>query len=115
MTTGALSLFSLNSAQPLHKRVPLLDENGAALSDFMMIIPKLRLKPQRLILGIVREIEQVLNSYRHAVVFADLNMALNVLWVSFKPLPGMCTELAAAIRRRVPEALLVGHMGPMPQ
>ena len=43
------------------------------------------------------------------VVFADLNLKLNLLWVSLRPRPGAISELVAAIRLRVPEALLVAH------
>ncbi len=109
METGQLiNSLALKPALPLRRRAPVNDEDGRPLGDFMMIIPKLRGKPQRLIAQVAREIEQVLASYRHVVVFADLNVKLNLLWVSVKPRPGICGELARAIRQRVPEALLVG-------
>jgi hypothetical protein len=106
-----LRSHAFEAAVPLRQRVPVQDEDGGALSDFMMIIPKLRNKPREYIMQVVCGIEMVLENYRHAVVFADLNMRLNLLWISFRPLPGMCLELSSAIKTRVPEALLVGHAG----
>lgn len=93
--------------EPLWKRVPTRGDDGRPLSDFMMIIPALRDRPPQRIQRIVQEIEAVFAYYRHAVVFADLNVRLNLLWVSVKPIPGICLELAAALHLRVPEARLV--------
>jgi hypothetical protein len=45
------------------------------------------------------------------VVFANLDMKLNTLWVSFKNEPGLFMEIIAAVKHSVPEALLVGDMG----
>jgi hypothetical protein len=94
-------------SEPLWKRVPTRSEDGGLLSDFMMIIPGLRSKPEQLIVRTVNKIQQVFDSYHHAVVFADLNLRLNLLWVSVKPIPGICLELAAALKDSVPEAMLV--------
>jgi len=96
-------------SEPLWQRVPTRDEQGRALSDFMMIIPQLRDRPRRALEQRVQRIEQVLLAYRDQVVFADLNLALNVLWVSVRPVPGICLELPTAIKLQVPEALLVSH------
>ena len=43
-------------------------------------------------------------------MFANMDMKLNTLWVSFKPEPGLFMEIAAAIKLQVPEAVLVGDM-----
>jgi hypothetical protein len=99
----------MEAAEPLWKRVPTHDDNGAPLSDFMMIIPKLRNNPGHIIKNIINDISTVLEHYKNTVVFADLNLKLNVLWVSVKPVPGICLELPAAIKMRVPQAMLVGH------
>jgi len=72
-------------ALPLYKRAPREDEDGRPLSDFMMIIPKLRDRPDHLVRETVSRIERVLNRFTHAVVFADLNLKLNVLWVIVRP------------------------------
>ncbi|WP_096459737.1 hypothetical protein [Sulfurifustis variabilis] len=100
---------AMEPAEPLWQRVPTRDEHGQLLSDFMMIIPGLRARPPHLIDRAVAAIEDVLLHYRRVVVFADLNLRLNVLWVSVRPRPGICLELPAAIALRVPEAKLVAH------
>ena len=97
------------AAEPLWNHVPTSDKEGQRLSDFMMLIPKLRKQPQSHIQYVLKQIEEVLEFYQHAVVFADLNLRLNVLWVSVKPIPGICLELPAAILDRVPEARLVAQ------
>ena len=73
----------------------------------MMLIPRLRHWPQRRIEAVCREIQAVFDHYSDSVVFADLNLDLNVLWVSVRPRPGICLEMAAAVKHRVPEAVLV--------
>src|SRR5690606_2084967 len=90
-------------SEPLWRRVPTRDEHGQLLSDFMMIIPGLRTRPPQSISRVVAGIQEVLLQYRSVVVFADLNLRLNVLWVSVRPRPGICLELPAAIVLRVPE------------
>jgi hypothetical protein len=104
-----LRATQLRAAEPLWNHVPTTDNEGQRLSDFMMLIPKLRQQPQSHIQHVLKQIEEVLEFYQHAVVFADLNLRLNVLWVSVKPIPGICLELPAAILDRVPEARLVAQ------
>lgn len=104
-----LNTKGISAAEPLWSHVPTRDNNGQRLSDFMMLIPKLRNKPQSQLKIILDHIQDVLETYQHAVVFADLNLRLNVLWVSVKPVPGICLELPAAILARVPEARLVAQ------
>ena len=103
------STAQLNPAEPLWKRVPTRDVDGRLFSDFMMLIPKLRSRPSHIRDAVIAEIHAVLEHYRKVVVFADLNLKLNVLWVSVRPVPGICLELPAAIKCRVPEAMLVGQ------
>jgi hypothetical protein len=106
--TGNLKVSSeLSPADPLWKRVPLKNEEGKNLSDFMMIIPRLKHQSVDRIKTVINDIEQVLRFYEKQVVFADLNLNLNVLWVSVQPVAGICLEVAAAIHHRVPEAKLV--------
>ncbi len=99
----------MHPAEPLWKRAPSRDEQGRPLSDFMMIIPKLSKRPTQYIRDTLREIEAVLADYGDAVVFADVNLRLNTLWVTVRPIPGICLELPATVKLRVPEALLVAH------
>ena len=96
-------------ADPLWKRVPVRDSEGKPFSDFMMIIPKLRHSSPQGIKEVVVKIEKVLTYYERHVVFADLNLKINVLWVSLKPVPGMCLEVATAINLHVPDAKLVAQ------
>lgn len=81
----------------------------------MMLIPRLRDKPRGEFLGTVERIQSVFRSYEHAVVFADLNTRLNLLWVSVRPIPGICLELPCAIKVAVPEALLVADNTRVPR
>jgi len=93
---------------PLWQVAPTRDFAGKRLTDFMMLIPRLRNRPSVEIERASREIQAVLALHQD-VVFADLNLKLNLLWGSLRPRPGAISELAAAIRLRVPEALLVAH------
>ncbi|HSP01140.1 MAG TPA: hypothetical protein VLN90_06725 [Thioalkalivibrio sp.] len=96
-------------AEPLWKRAPGRDENGRSLPDFMMLIPRLGKQPGLVIRRTLADIDAVLQDYRHAVVFADMNLRLNILWVTVRPIPGICLELPAALKVRVPEAMLVAN------
>ena len=103
--------LGIKPAGPLWKIAPTRDENGERLSDFLMIIPKLKSKPEHYIKQTLGEIEHILKQFSSRVVFANIDMKLNTLWVSFKPKPGLFVEITGAIKLRVPEALLVGDMG----
>lgn len=102
-----VSGVGLERLEPLRKRIPLRDEQGRALADFMMIIPGLRRRPQRFIQQCISEIQAVCARFEDAVVFVDLNLKLNLLWVSHRSHPGLCGEIAGAVQQRIPEALLV--------
>ena len=93
---------------PLWQVAPTRDNAGRRLTDFMMLIPRLRSRPPEDIERASRDIQSVLALHKD-VVFADLNLRLNLLWVSLRPSPGAISELAVAIRLRVPEAVLVAH------
>lgn len=94
--------------QPLWQVAPTRDAAGQRLTDFMMLIPRLRERPAGEIERASHAIQAVLALHQD-VVFADLNLKLNLLWVSLRPRPGAIAELAAAIRLRVPEAVLIAH------
>jgi len=109
MSEQNMSFFNgVTPSEPLWKLAPTRDKDGISFVDFMMLIPKLKKKPQSYIDATLSKIHMVLSQYSHVVVFADLNLKINCLWVSHKIQPGMCTELSAAIRRQVPEAVLIG-------
>jgi len=92
---------------PLWQRVPTRDAEGRYLSDFMMLIPKLSRWPEVRRAQVFGELERVLAEFGEMVVFADLNLKLNLLWISMRQNPSGCLGLAAAIKERIPEAVLV--------
>ncbi|RDH82741.1 MAG: hypothetical protein DIZ80_10705 [endosymbiont of Galathealinum brachiosum] len=96
--------------EPLYKIAPTRDENGKSFVDFMLIIPRLKKKPQDYIDRTLTDIQMVLSRYSSDVVFANMDLKINCLWVSHKAKPGLCKELTAAIRQYVPEATLVGDV-----
>lgn len=96
--------------EPLWRIVPTRDENGRLLSDFMMLIPRLCEKSAAEIERVTGHIRSIL-ALHSEVVFADLNLALNLLWVSLRPTQGAMAEITAAIRVMVPEAVLVANQG----
>ncbi len=98
--------------EPLYKRLPKRDENGRHLSDFMILIPGLKKLSAPLFEARLSLLQQVLCEHRD-VVFVDLNAPLNLLWVSVRQRHGVISEVAAEIRRHIPEARLVGHT-PLP-
>ena len=94
--------------EPLYKRLPSHDENGRYLSDFMMLIPGLRNLSGSGYEFRINALHEILDAH-DAVVFADLNTPLNLLWVSVRTRNGVINDVAGEIRRRIPEAKLVGH------
>jgi len=103
------SQSSLEAASALWKRVPTRDASGKRLSDLMIIFPDCDFKQKSQFDQIVDQIQQVLCSYNKVIVFADLNVKLKILWVSFQPIPGMYLEISTAIHARIPQARLVSH------
>ncbi len=97
---------TLAANEPLHRRVPTRDEDGRLLSDFMVLIPGLRDWPKLRFARCVAAIQAALGEFKE-VVFADLNVPLNLLWVSVKAEPGIISEVVGALQLRVPEARVV--------
>jgi hypothetical protein len=110
MALPGLSVQFDTSAEPLRKRAPTHDENGRPLCDFMMLIPGLRDKPKHLVDTTIQNVHIVLTQFRSAVVFAEFNLKLNLLWVSIRPINGIRFVIASAIQEHVPEAKLVSHI-----
>ncbi len=111
MSEQKIDLFKgILPGEPLYKLAPTRDENGKSFVDFMLIIPKLKKKPQKYIDKTLSDIQMVLSRYSHEVVFANMDLKINCLWISHKPRPGLCKELTSAIRKHVPEAMLVGDI-----
>lgn len=86
--------------------MPTHDDEGKSLADFMILMPKLnklsaaQLKPK------MASMQAVLVNYRE-VVFVDLNMKLNILWVSIKPTMGLIEKITCEIQELIPEAKLI--------
>ena len=97
---------------PLWQRVPTKDEDGRYLGDFMMIIPGLKNKSPEKRKIVLNALNEVLVYYKEIVVFADLNLKMNLLWVSVKPVKGMFTEIPAAIITSIPGAKLISDRPP---
>jgi hypothetical protein len=100
--------ISISPAEPLWKLAPTRDENGGPVSDLLMIIPKLKTKPEQTIKDTLANIDCALKQYGDHILFANLDMKLNTLWVSFKAVPGIYSEIVATLKISVPEAVLVG-------
>ena len=100
----------MSPAEPLWKIAPTRDENGKRVSDLLMIIPRLRHKPDHHIRRTLTDIDLALKQFTTDIVFAHMDMKLNTLWVSFKPEPGLLLKIATAVKLQVPEAVLVGDM-----
>jgi len=96
-------------SEPLWKRVPTRDCNGQFYHDFMMLIPGLRDFESERMQATVSKMEQALKRYEKEVVLADLNLKLNVLWVTIQPCPGLSAEIAALLHHLIPEAKLVAQ------
>lgn len=99
---------ALEPGTPLWKIVPTRGADGRPLIDFMMLIPKLRTRPQHEINMVLNNLQKALENDRD-IVFVNLNLKINVLWVSVNSRPGIILELVALIQNKVPEALLVTH------
>jgi len=99
---------AMEPGTPLWQIVPTHGEDGRPLADFMMLIPGLRSRPQHAINTTLNNIQKALEQY-HDVVFVNLNLKINVLWVSVNCRPGIILDLVTSIQRLVPEALLVAQ------
>jgi hypothetical protein len=100
--------IGLAPAEPLWKLAPTRDEEGGPVSDLLMIIPKLKTKPEHYIKDTLANIEFALKQFSNEILFANVDMKLNTLWVSFKAVPGVYSGLVDTLRTNIPEAVLVG-------
>ena len=98
----------LTPAEPLWKLAPTKDKDGGPVSDLLMIIPKLKSKPEHYIKDTLANIEFALKQYGNDILFANIDMKLNTLWVSFKAVPGVYGDIVSTLKTNVPEAVLVG-------
>ena len=100
--------INLAPAEPLWKLAPTRDQDGGPVSDLLMIIPKLKTRPERYIKDTLANIEFALKQFNNEVLFANMDMKLNTLWVSFKAEPGIYADIVSTLQTNVPEAVLVG-------
>ncbi|MCB1759449.1 MAG: hypothetical protein KDI68_06665 [Gammaproteobacteria bacterium] len=100
---------TLLPGEPMWSRVPTRDEHGRSLHDFMMLIPRVGRWPELRRQQALQRLSSVMSEFGEQVVFADLNLRLNLLWVSTRPHVDGCSPLVAAIRTQVPEAVLVAN------
>ena len=93
---------------PLWKLAPTRDEEGARLCDFMVLIPRLKFRSALYIGDAQSHITRVLGRHEE-VVFANMDLKLNLLWISHRFRAGLMLEIISAIRQQLPEAVLVAH------
>ena len=106
--TGLKLSIDLAPAEPLWKLAPTKDKDGGPVSDLLMIIPKLKSKPELYIKDTLANIEFALKQYNNDILFANIDMKLNTLWVSFRAVPGVYGDIVSTLKNNVPEAVLVG-------
>jgi hypothetical protein len=100
--------INITPAEPLWKLAPTKDEDGGPVSDLLMIIPKLKSRPEETIKDTLANIEFALKQFKNEILFANVDMKLNTLWVSFKAVPGVYGDIVSTLRINVPEAVIVG-------
>lgn len=93
--------------RPLWRRVPTVDPSGEYLNDFMLLIPGLKRQPSSRREQVFDALKELFELHADQVVFADLNLRLNLLWITHRPGKGVTLKLFEAIRARIPEAVLV--------
>ena len=103
---------NLDPAEPLWKLAPTRDKDGGPVSDLLMIIPKLKNRPEAHIKDTLANIDCVLKQFGNDILFANLDMKLNTLWVSFKAVPGVYGDIVSTLKISIPEAVLVGDSHP---
>ena len=99
-----------DSAEPLLDRVPKVDEHGKPLGDLLMILPGLGRRSSTEIARVSQALHGALAQFGDAVVFAELNLDRNQLWVSVRPLTGIRAAVATAVRAELPDAKLIAHL-----
>jgi len=107
--SSTLTKSRLTSAEPLWKRVPTRDHTGKPYTDFMMLIPGLKNFEPFHLRETINKIEAVLKLYEKDIILADLNLKINILWVTLQPHVGLSSEVAALIHHVVPQAKLVSQ------
>ena len=103
------SVAQLEPQQPLWQRVPTRTDAGEPAADFMMLVRKLNRMAHVQQQRIMDMLFDVLQRYSDLILLADMNMKMNLLWVSHVPRPGLGLEIASMLHHAVPEARLISH------
>jgi len=96
-------------SEPLWKRVPSRDEFGKPVSDFRMLIVGLKDRSPKQIQSRLKCLEFVFKRHQESIVFADLNLKINLLWVSVRADKKEDINIAAEIHHFIPEAKLLAQ------
>lgn len=99
----------LKPARPLWQEVPTRSVHGEALADFMMLIPGLRKCSPAELTTKLNRLQAVLDNFADVIEFVDLNLKLNLLWISIRPRSGISIEIPWHIRQVIPEAKLIAN------
>jgi hypothetical protein len=94
-------------ASPLWQRAPARDEQGRACIDFMLLIPGLKKQTDAVIEAHMLKIQESLKPFDNSVIYVDLNLRLNLLWISARSIPGISKTITEAIQQAIPEAKVV--------
>ena len=92
----------------LWRYVPVKDSKNQAYCDVMLLLPGIK-KNRDLQVMIRQQLQETLEAFGDQVLFADLNLRLGIVWVTVVPEPGLCSDVADAIRQRVEGARIVGN------
>ena len=110
-----IATWNVNS---LRVRLPQLTEWLASRPVHTLALQETKLEddafPRAEIEALTHIIRDVLSHHEEWVVFADLNLKCNVLWVSLKHQPGIMARIVTALRARAPEFKLVAHQPTQP-
>ena len=85
---------------------------GSIFGGFDDDYPKAQKSQLRASQKTLNALNLVLNRYQDTVVFADLNLKMNLLWISIKPIKGIFAEIPAAIIEQIPEAKPISECPP---
>jgi hypothetical protein len=101
--------IDLQPASPLWQRVPTRDAQGKLAGDFMMIITGLNKQNNLIQKRIISELQRVLGLFSNDILFVDLNLKNNILWVSYSGKPQIRLEIAGRLHNAIPEARLIAQ------
>lgn len=99
----------LDAAQPLWQRVPTRGKDGQLLADCMFLIVGLNRQSPEQQQRIARRLQETLAKLGQKIVFAELNLKLGLLWVSFPGEKGLFIHIVDCVQSRVPEAKVISN------